>query len=275
MTGLKTFLRYLHDFGATTHAVWLREVLRMLRDSGQIVGAFSRPVLWVMIFGIGLTPYFRTGLRETTFMVPFTYIQFILPAVVVLNLMYPAIQSAVSLIWDREFGFSREVFASPTPRSAVFFGKLLGGATIAMAQGLLVLILLPAANVPVSYASLFGALLPMATVALAFTAIGLFLASRMNSFQGFGVFANTLILPAFFLASSIFPLDPSLSMEQALQSFPAWLVFLVHANPVTYAIDELRWVMLGYRQFDPVTARAVLSAFVLIPVVMAYHAFRR
>ncbi|KAF0284190.1 ABC transporter permease [Spiribacter roseus] len=275
MTVLKPLLQYTHDFVATTHAVWLREVLRMLRDSGQIVGAFSRPVLWVMIFGIGLTPYFRTGLRETTFMVPFTYIQFILPAVVVLNLMYPAIQSAVSLIWDREFGFSREVFASPTPRGAIFFGKLVGGATIAMAQGLLVMILLPAANVPVSYTSLFAALLPMVAVALAFTAIGLLLASRMSSFQGFGVFANTLILPAFFLGSSIFPLDPSLSMEQALQSFPAWLVFLVHANPVTYAIDELRWAMLSYRQFDPVTARVVLSAFVLIPIALAYHALRR
>ena len=275
MTSLRIAFCYLHDFLAATHAVWLREVLRMLRDSGQIVGAFSRPVLWVMIFGIGLTPYFRTGLRETTFMVPFPYIQFILPAVVVLNLMYPAIQSAVSLIWDRVFGFSREVFASPTPRSAVFLGKLLGGSTIAMFQGLVVMILLPAANVPVSYASLSAALVPMMTVALAFTAIGLFLASRMSSFQGFGVFANTLILPAFFLASSIFPLDPSLSMEQALQSFPAWLVFLVHANPVTYAIDELRWAMLGYRQFDPVTARAVLSAFVIIPVLMAYYVFRR
>lgn len=275
MARLSDAIRNGFEFLAAVHAVWLREVLRMLRDSGQIVGAFSRPVLWVMIFGIGLTPYFRTGLRETTFMVPFTYIQFILPAVVVLNLMYPAVQSAVSLIWDREFGFVREVFASPTPRSAVFFGKLLGGATIAMAQGLLVLILAPAANVPVAYTTIITALLPMAAVALAFTAIGLFLASRMSSFQGFGVFANTLILPAFFLASSIFPLDPSLSMEQALQKFPAWLVFLVHANPVTYAIDELRWVMIEYRQFDALAARSVLAAFVLIPVLLAYHAFRR
>jgi ABC-2 type transport system permease protein len=263
------------DYLGAVHAVWLREVLRMLRDSGQIVGAFSRPVLWVMIFGIGLTPYFRTGLRETTFMVPFTYVQFILPAVVVLNVIYPAVQSAVSLIWDREFGFVREVFASPTPRSAVFLGKLFGGATIALAQGLLVLVLAPAANVPVAYSTFLAALVPMAAVALAFTAIGLFLAARMSSFQGFGVFANTLILPAFFLASSIFPLDPSLTMEQALQTFPAWLVFLVHANPVTYAIDELRWVMIEYRQFDATTARLVLVGFVLIPVAAAYYAFRR
>lgn len=263
------------EFAGAVHAVWLREVLRMLRDSGQIVGAFSRPVLWVMIFGVGLTPYFRTGLRESTFMVPFTYIQFILPAVVVLNLMYPAIQSAVSLIWDREFGFVREVFASPTPRSAVFCGKLLGGATIALAQGMLVLVLAPAANVPIAYTAVAAALIPMAAVAIAFTAIGLLLASGMSSFQGFGVFANTLILPAFFLASSIFPLDPSLSMEQALQKFPAWLVFLVHVNPVTYAIDELRWAMIDYRQFDPVVARSVLGVFVVVPVLLAYYAFRR
>lgn len=268
-------LTAIGDYLACVHTVWSREVRRMLRESGQLVGAFSRPVLWVMIFGIGLTPYFQTGLRETTFMVPFTYIQFILPAIVILNIIYPATQSAVSLIWDREFGFLREVFVSPAPRSAVFVGKLLGGATVAMAQGMLVLLLAPAANVPVAWQTFLQALLPMAVVAIAFTGFGLFIASRLKSFQGFGVFANTLILPAFFLASSIFPLDPSLTMEQQLQIFPGWLIFLVHANPLTYAIDELRAVMIDYRQFDALTNQLVMIPLLVVPVALAYWDFRK
>ena len=126
--GRTTGARY---YAACLYAIWSREVKRSVRESGQLVGAFSRPLLWVIIFGVGLTPYFRTGLRETTFVVPFTYMQYIFPAVVVLNILYPSIQSAVSLIYDRQFGFFREVFASPVPRSAIVSSTVRNPAGIA------------------------------------------------------------------------------------------------------------------------------------------------
>lgn len=257
------------------YAIWTREVKRSVRESGQLVGAFSRPLLWVIIFGVGLTPYFRTGLRETTFMVPFTYMQFIFPAVVLLNILYPSIQSAVSLIHDRQFGFFREVFASPVPRSAVFFGKLLGGATVAVLQGGLVLLLAPYVDVPLGFSQLPAVLGVMFLVALAFTAIGLLIAQKMKSFEGFGVFSNALILPVYFLASSVFPMDPSLSVQQQQQVFPSWLVFLVHINPLTYAIDLLRGFIIDYREQSFAVDLSVVIALTLVSCALAYRGFRR
>ena len=96
------------------YAIWLREVKRAVRDRGQLIGGVSRPLLWVLIMGIGLNPYFRGEIYgEVRFVVPYTYLQFIFPAVIVLNIMYTSVQSAVSVIWDREFGFLREVLVSP------------------------------------------------------------------------------------------------------------------------------------------------------------------
>lgn len=260
---------------ACLYAIWAREVKRSVRESGQLVGAFSRPLLWVIIFGVGLTPYFRTGLRETTFVVPFTYMQYIFPAVVVLNILYPSIQSAVGLIYDRQFGFFREVFASPVPRSAVYLGKLLGGATVATLQGGLVLLLGTYVDVPIPTQALPGILGVMFLVSLAFTAVGLLIATRLKSFEGFGVFSNALILPLYFLASSVFPLDPSLSVQQQQQVFPPWLVLLVRANPLTYAIDLLRHFIIDYHEHPLNQDLAVLLGLTVVACVFSYREFRR
>lgn len=257
------------------YAIWAREIKRSLRDPGQLVGAFTRPVLWVLVFGAGLNPYFRGGFGEVTFVVPFTYVQFVFPAVAALNVMYASIQSAVSLIWDREFGFFKEVFASPTPRLSIFLGKLLGGATMATAQGALVFLLAPAADVPLSWGQIVRMVGLAFALAAALTALGIIIAVHSESFQGFGVFANALILPLYFLASSVFPLDPSLSVEQQLEVFPAWLVFVVRVNPVSYALDALRHVALGYTQFDPRMDYGVLAGTTLAATALAYREFRR
>src|SRR3979490_3275071 len=115
------------------YAIWLREVKRAIRDRGQLIGGVVRPLLYVLIMGIGLNPYFRGEIYgEVHFVVPYTYIQFLFPAVIALNIMYTSVQSAVSVIWDREFGFLREVLVSPMPRFAILLGKILGGTTVAM-----------------------------------------------------------------------------------------------------------------------------------------------
>src|SRR5690625_6431850 len=102
------------------YAIWLREVKRAVRDRGQLIGGVRRPLLWVLILGIGLNPYFRGEVYgEVRFVVPFTYVQFIFPAVVTLNMLYTSVQSAVSVIWDREFGFLREVLVSPASRASI------------------------------------------------------------------------------------------------------------------------------------------------------------
>src|SRR5258708_16312452 len=115
------------------------EVKGGVRDRGQLIGGVVRPLLYVLIMGIGLNPYFRGEIYgEVRFVVPYTYVQFLFPAVIALNIMYTSVQSAVSVIWDREFGFLREVLVSPMPRPPILLGKILGRTTVPLVHGALV-----------------------------------------------------------------------------------------------------------------------------------------
>ena len=258
------------------YGIWLREVKRAVRDRGQLVGGVSRPILWVLILGIGLNPYFRGEVYgEVTFVVPFTYLQFIFPAVVALNIMYTSVQSAVSVIWDREFGFLREVLVSPMSRGMVLLGKVLGGATVAVVHGCLVLLLARFADVPLTLADVVKALGLMAMLAFALTSLGVVIANRVSSFAGFGVFSNAVILPLYFTSSSIFPLDPALTRAQARVVYPDWLVTLVQYNPLTYAVDALRGVLIDYNQFDPRLGIAVMAVAGAVLFAIALFDFRR
>lgn len=258
------------------YAIWLREVKRASRDRGQLVGGISRPLLWVLIMGIGLNPYFRGEVYgEVRFVVPYTYLQFIFPAVIVLNMMYTAVQSAISVIWDREFGFLREVLVSPMPRWAVLLGKVLGGTTVAMFHGAIVLLLARFASVPLGVGRLLPALGVMLLLGFALTTLGIVIANRLRTFEGFGVFSNAIILPLYFLSSSIFPLDPALTRAQSVVVYPAWLVTLVEWNPITYAVDSLRGILIDFNQFSPVLGPLMLVGMSFVFFSIAYRDFRR
>ena len=233
-------------------------------------------MLWVLILGIGLNPYFRGEVYgEVRFVIPYTYLQFIFPAVVVLNIMYTAVQSAVSVIWDREFGFLREVLISPLPRGAVLLGKVLGGATVALFHGSLVLVLARFADVGLTLGDVLTGFGLMFLLAFGLTSLGVVIANRMPSFEGFGVFSNAVILPLYFLSSSIFPLDPSLTRAQTEVVYPGWLVFLVEVNPLTYAVDALRGTFIGFHQFNPAIGPWVLIGICVVFYSIAWLDFSR
>jgi len=258
------------------YGLWLREVKRAFRDRGQLIGGVSRPILWVLILGIGLNPYFRGEVYgEVTFVVPFTYLQFIFPAVIALNIMFTSVQSAVSVIWDREFGFLREVLVSPLHRATVLLGKILGGTTVAVLHGCLVLILARFADVPLTLTDVLKALGLMFLLAFALTSLGVVIANRIRSFEGFGIFSNAVILPLYFTSSSIFPLDPALSRAQTRVVYPDWLVTVVEWNPLTYAVDALRGVLINYNQFAPWMGPTVIVAGCVVLFSIALYDFRR
>lgn len=258
------------------YAIWLREVKRSLRDRGQLIGGISRPLLWVLILGIGLNPYFRGEVYgEVRFVVPYTYLQFIFPAVIVLNILYTSIQSAVSLIWDREFGFLREVMVSPMPRNAVLLGKVLGGATTAVIHGCLVLAVARFVDVPLPPMTLLHALALMFTLAFGLTSFGIIIANYVRGFESFGVFSNAVILPLYFTASSVFPIDPALTRAQTLVVYPEWLVIMVEINPLTYAVDTMRGVLIGFNQFDLTLGYQVLAAMSIGLFALAIWEFRK
>jgi ABC-2 type transport system permease protein len=266
----------LANWAGGLYAIWLREVKRAIRDRGQLIGGVVRPLLYVLIMGIGLNPYFRGEIYgEVRFVVPYTYVQFLFPAVIALNIMYTSVQSAVSVIWDREFGFLREVLVSPMPRAAILLGKILGGTTVALFHGALVLALARFADLSLTLADIAQGLGLMFLIAFALTSLGVVIANRIRSFEGFGVFSNVVILPLYFLSSSIFPLDPSLTSAQTRVIYPEWLVTLIELNPLTYAIDALRGAFIHFHQFDPRLGPAVLVAMATVFFLIALRDFRR
>jgi ABC-2 type transport system permease protein len=258
------------------YAIWLREVKRAIRDRGQFVGGVSRPLLWVLILGIGLNPYFRGEVYgEVRFVIPYTYLQFIFPAVIALNIMYTSVQSAVSTIWDREFGFLREILVSPMPRVTILLGKILGGTTVAMFHGSLVLALAGFADISLAPGDIARGLALMFLLAFGLTSLGVVIANRIRSFEGFGVFSNAVILPLYFTSSSIFPLDPSLTSAQTKVIYPEWLVLMVQWNPFTYAVDSLRGAFIHFNQFDPKLGPLVMVAMAAVFFLIAWRDFTK
>jgi ABC-2 type transport system permease protein len=258
------------------YAIWLREIKRAIRDRGQLIGGISRPLLWVVIMGIGLNPYFRGEIYgEVRFVVPYTYLQFIFPAVILLNIMYTSVQAAVSTIWDREFGFLREILVSPLWRGTILLGKILGGTTVALFHGALVLALARFADITLTPGDIVHGLAIMFLLAFALTSLGVVIANRVRSFEGFGVFANAVILPLYFTSSSIFPLDPSLTSAQTRVVYPEWLVTLVEINPLTYAVDALRGAFIHFHQFDPKLGPIVLVVMAAVFFLIALRDFRK
>lgn len=273
---MKEFLGTVIGCAGGVYAIWLREVKRAMRDRGQLIGGISRPILWVLIMGIGLNPYFRGEVYgEVRFVVPYTYLQFIFPAVIVLNIMYTSVQSAVSVIWDREFGFLREVLVSPLPRSLVLFGKILGGTTVAMLHGCLVLMLARFVDVNLSWSQTLQGLGVMFLLSFALTSAGVVLANHVRSFEGFGVFSNAVILPLYFTSSSVFPLDPSLTRAQSKLVYPDWLVTVVEYNPITYTVDALRGIFLNFNQFNPAVGPIVMVGMAVVFFGLALFSFRK
>jgi ABC-2 type transport system permease protein len=266
----------LHETVGALYAIWLREIKRTLRDRGQLFGGLSRPVLWMLIMGIGLSPYFRGEVYgEVRFTIPYTYLQFIFPAVIVLNIMYTAVQSAVSVISDRKFGFLREVLVSPASRWVVLLGKVLGGTSVAMLHGLLVVALAGFVDVRLTPTSVLLGLGIMFLIAFSLTCLGIFIAGFISSFEAFGVFVNLVVLPLYFTSSSVFPLDPALTNAQAIVIYPEWLVIVVRLNPLTYAIDTMRSVFIGFNQFDLSFDLLILGVMPVVLFALALWQFVR
>jgi ABC-2 type transport system permease protein len=268
--------------------MWWRELARYRRDQSQIFGAVSRTLLWLVILGYGL----GATLKEIE---GYTYAQYILPGVVTLNVLFASLQSAIALVWDRQVGLLREVLVSPAPMLSVALGKILGGATVAVVQGTIPLAFAPVIGVRLGVVDLLLAWAIMFAMGVAITAVGVIIACRMKTFEGFGSISNGLIQPLYFLSGAIFPLKGIvggvgfLDIPQGLRDelnrhgiyaigggwvveLPTWLKALVYANPVSYTLDLLRLVTLGFSQLPIAANFLVILALPPLAVFLAARA---
>jgi ABC-2 type transport system permease protein len=228
-------------WGATLRAIyviWYRDIVRYTRDRVRLVVSLAQPLLYLLVFGVGLSSSLGGGIGGGVgggAPGSVGYVRFVFPGIVGMAILFNAIFSAMSIVWDREFGFLREILVAPINRSAVAIGKALGGATQAMIQGVVMLAFAPLAGVHLSLLAVVEVIPLLFVLAFALSAFGVALAARLRSMQGFQVVMNFLMMPMFFLSGSLFPLS----------GLPTWMTVLTRINPVAYGIAPVRSVLLA------------------------------
>ncbi len=215
--------------------VWYRDILRYLRDWVRIVTSLMQPLLFLFIFGSGLASSFSPAGARPGGVAGVSFQTFIFPGVVSMAVLFTAISSAISIVWDREFGFLREMLVAPVSRTSIVLGKALGGSTIAMFQGTLMLVFAPLIGVRLDAGLVITLMLEMLLLAFTMTSLGIVIASRMQSMESFSVVMQFVLMPMFFLSGALFPLT----------HVPGWLAFLNKLDPVTYGVDPLRQAVMS------------------------------
>jgi ABC-2 type transport system permease protein len=221
-----------------TYIIWFRDLLRWWRDRQRILPSIVQPILYLFVFGVGLGSAIGGGIGgargAAAAGIGVSYTTFMYPGVLAMSILFTSIFSAMSIVWDREFGFLKEIQVAPISRTAVAVGKALGGSTVAMLQASLLLLVAPLVGVQLTPLLVVQILALLFLLAFALSAVGVAIASRLRSMEGFQVVMNFVLMPILFLSGAFFP----------LRGLPAWLETLTRLDPAAYAVDALRRVVL-------------------------------
>jgi ABC-2 type transport system permease protein len=241
------------------YILWLRQIKRYWRSKARIIGSLGQPLLFMLAFGFGFGPiYAKAGGGN--------YLEFLVPGVISMSILFSAVFSGLEVIWDRQFGFLKEMLVAPVPRLKIMFGRSLGGATVATIQGLVVFTL--------SFFLGFRVdnpwLIPMAIsfmflIALLFTLLGTMIASLLKDIQGFQLIINFLIMPLFFLSGTFFPLT----------GLPRFLEVIMRFNPLSYGVDGLRSSLVGLTNFGFLTDFTVLGLLTIVLLSASSYFFSK
>ena len=242
------------------YTIWLRSMKRFVRSKSRIIGSVSMPLFFLLFLGFGL---------NSVVQLPGTggnYILFLVPGMVSMSVMFTSVFSGIQVIWDKQFGFLKETLVAPVSRLEIMLGQTAGGATTAVLQGFIILVLSLFIGLRVSELTGFMiALLFMALVAVSFTAFGIAIASRMEDMTGFQLIMNFVVFPIFGLSGAMFPIS----------SLPAWIVPLTLLDPMTYGVEGIRYGLTGASQINPVICFAVIGGFSLAMTVIGAVLFRK
>lgn len=243
----------------TIYILWLRQLKRSLRSKARIIGGLSQPVLFLVAFGFGFGPVFQKAGEGN-------YIQFLTPGIIAMSVLFYAMFSGIDIIWDKQFGFLKETLAAPVSRMELMIGRSLGGATIAIFQGFVVLLISMLVGFKISsIAVIFGAFLFIFIIAILFTAIGTAIASVLEDMQGFQLIMNFIVMPLFFLSGAIF----------SFSDLPKTLERLAMIDPLSYGVDGLRGVLTGTYQFGFFLDLAILGSLTLIMFLIGSYLFSK
>ncbi|MFP4424611.1 MAG: ABC transporter permease [Candidatus Woesearchaeota archaeon] len=241
------------------YIMWLRQLKRFWRSKARMIGTLSQPLLFLFALGMGFGPVFEAAGRGD-------YIQYLAPGIIAMSILFTSLFNGIEVIWDRQFGFLKETLVAPVPRWKIMFGKTLGGTTIAVIQGMIVLLLSMLLGFrPDSLISLIPALFFMILIALLFSSLGIAIASKLEDMQGFQLIMNFLIMPIFFLSGALFPLE---NLSPALTA-------ITRIDPLTYGVDGLRGALTGANHFPLLIDGLIISVLVVTFLSIGTYLFSR
>jgi ABC-2 type transport system permease protein len=221
--------------------VWRRELIRFRSDRLRIVTSLVQPLLFLFVLGSGLQTVASAGTHGVDLKT------FIYPGILCIAVMFTAMFSAASIVWDREFGFLREMMVAPVRRSSIVIGKCLGGATVASFQGVIVIALAGFVNVPYDPLLILGIFVLQLLLAFAITAFGVMVAVRIKQMQSFMGVMQMIVMPMFFISGALFP----------VAGLPVWLTVLNRIDPLTYAVDPMRRLVFNHLSISPAARQAL------------------
>lgn len=243
----------------TIYILWLRQIKRYLRSKSRIVGSLAQPLLFLLALGYGLSPVFEKAGQGN-------YTDFLVPGIIGMSIIFTSVFSGIEVIWDRQFGFLKETLVAPVSRNQIVIGRILGGATTALFQGLVVLVIsLIFGFLHMNWLLIPFALIVMFLIAILFTAIGTAIASKLEDMQGFQLIMNFLVMPVFFLSGALFPLN---GLPQALK-------VVAQLDPLSYGVDALRFFLSGVSHYSLTMDFSVLAILCAFFIALAGYFFTK
>jgi len=246
------------------YVICLREFIKFFREKSRLLGTLARPVLWLFVVGNGMTALIKPQAGVS-------YLQFIFPGMIGMTILFSSIFSSISIVWDREFGFMKEMLVAPISRLSIVIGKAVSGTLISVAQALIILILIPFLGIHITLAQVIEVTAVAVLVSFCITSLGILIAARLTSFDGFNIIMNFLVMPMFFLSGAMYPVS----------SMPPVLRHLTHINPLSYGIDAFKHVLLNNvspplgPEFPLAVDLAIVAAVAAVMIVLAALSFRR
>ncbi|MGA9622181.1 MAG: ABC transporter permease [Methanoregula sp.] len=242
------------------YTIWLRSMKRYVRSKSRIVGSIAMPLFLLVFLGFGLNSVVSaTSLGQQ-------YVMFLVPGMVAMSVLFTSVFSGIQIIWDKQFGFLKETLIAPVSRIEIMFGMTVGGATTAVFQGIILMVLATLLGLRIANpGGFFIALGFMVLVGISFTAFGISIASRMEDMTGFQLIMNFVVFPLFGLSGALFPIS----------SLPAWLEPVTLADPLTYGVEGIRYGLTGVSPINPIICAAVIAGFAVAMTMAGAYLFRK
>ena len=242
------------------YGIWLREFKVFQREKSRVISSIISPLMWMVIVGAGVGS--AVDIKSAS------YQAFIFPGIVIMLALFSSIFFGLYIVWDRKIDVLKEVLVSPVPRTAIFFGKVLGGCTDVLLQ-VMVFLVIGIVFAPTSVVTVLAAIVIAMIVAIGMVSLGLAIGSFFESLEGFQVIISFLVFPLFFLSGALYPINPE-------GGLPAWLMTAAYLDPLTYAVDALRSIQLGQPSAIPLPIDfAVIIGFAVTMVIVGTMAFKR